>query len=467
MAKSSRYQKIYLWPIAILFLAISAIAILKATHLLSPKGDKISYPPEIVEHAEALHERILSFDSHIDVPVLFNTQGQEANVDGPYQFDLIKAGKGRLSGAALAVFGWPEMWDGPNPPYRSTPGMVEGARHQQEVRYQIIRSIVRDYPNQAGIAYTPDDFYRLADEGKFAIVISLLNAYPLGDDLTQLDRWAARGMRLFGFSYVGNNIWADSARPMAFFNDTPNALGGLSALGKQAVKRLNDLGVIIDVSQMSSKARQDIIALTRAPVIASHSAVRGIVDIPLNLSDEDLQHIKDTGGVVQIVGFPTYLRPLSRTTLDRLNTLRQRFELAPLETLENLAYAHMPGDPVIAIWPEQRFAEYAGELYSIVAEEPKATVEDLGNAIDYAVKKIGIDHVGISSDFNDGGGVTGWMDVSETRNVTAELIKRGYSDTEIAKLWGGNFLRAWKEVEARKTIANETSSPHQRGVAAE
>lgn len=447
-----RRKAIYWWAATILLTVAIAGALAVGYHLWRERSG-VSYPREVMKHAAALHERIVAFDSHIDVPFQFNTQGQEANLDGPNQFDLVKAAKGRLSGAALAILGWPEMWDGPNAPHRPTPGMVEGARHQQEVRYRIITSITKDYPNQAGIAYTPEDFLRLADENKFAIVISLQNAYPLGDDLSQLDRWAARGMRLFGFSYVGNNSWADSSRPMAFFNDTPDALGGLSDLGKQAVSRLNDLGVIIDISQMSSSALQDVVALTRAPVIASHSAVRGIVDIPRNLSDRELQLIKDTGGVVQIVGFPTYLRPLSKATLVKLNTLREKYQLPPLETLENLAYAHMPGDPVIAIWPEQRFAEYAGALYAIVAEEPPATLGDLVNAIDYAVKKIGIDHVGISSDFNDGGGLTGWRNVGDTRNVTAELIQRGYSDTDITKLWGGNFLRAWKEVQARANPA--------------
>lgn len=441
-----------LWFWAIFILVIGGAA---GAGYLFWQQNEVRYPREIRERAEALHERILAFDSHIDIPPDFNTEGREADTDGPYRFDLVKAGKGRLSGAALTVFAWPEMWNGPNAPHRPTPGMREEAQHQQEVRYQIIRNIARDYPNRAGIAYTPGDFYRLADEGKFAMVISVLNAYPLGNDLSQLDRWAARGMRMFGFSYIGNNAWADSSRPMAFFNDTPDALGGLSNLGEQAVQRLNDLGVIIDVSQMSANAVEDVVRLTRAPIVASHSTVRGIVDIPRNLSDKELQSIKQTGGVVQIVGFPTYLRPLSNTTLGKLNQLREKFELPPLETLDNLAYAHMPGDPIIAIWPEQKFAEYASALYGIVEEEPMATLDDFANAIDYAVKKIGIDHVGISSDFNDGGGVVGWRDVSDTRNVTMELIERGYSDNDIEKLWGGNFLRVWKEVRSLATPDND------------
>ncbi len=414
-----------------------------------------SYPRKVMKHAEELQDRILSFDSKITVPLDFGTTGNEVDKDGPGQLDLIKAGRGRLSGAALAIFGWPEMWSGPNSPHKPTLGFVEEARHQQETRYKILTGMVRDFPNRIAIAYSPEDFRRLAMEGKFAVVMSMLNAYPLGDDLSQLDRWAARGVRMFGFNYVGNNSWSDAARPLPFFNDSPDPLGGLSPLGKQAVQRLNDLGVIIDVSQMSGKALEQVAALSRAPIVASHSAPRALVDIRHNLSDRQMQLIKDSGGVIQVVGFPAYLRPLSKPTLEKLNALRIRFDLPPLESLD---YALMPGDPIIAIWPESKFGEYASTLYGILEEEPKAGLKELVDAIDYTVKKVGIDHVGIASDFNDGGGLDGWKDVSENRNVTAELIIRGYSDADIAKLWGGNFLRVWGEVQKR---AKPISSPIQ------
>ncbi|MGH8356317.1 MAG: pyoverdine-tailoring dipeptidase-like protein PvdM [Pseudomonas sp.] len=410
------------------------------------------YPLAVIKQANEMQDRLLSFDSHITVPLNFGTTGNEADKDGSGQFDLAKASRGRLSGAALTIFGWPEMWNGPNAPHKPTTGFVEEARHQQETRYKIISGMVRDFPNQVGIAYTPDDFRRLHGEGKFAIFISMLNAYPLGDDLNQLNLWTARGMRMFGFSYIGNNAWSDSSRPLPFFNDSPDALDGLSDIGKQAVHRLNDLGVIIDVSQMSTKALEQVAQLSRTPMVASHSAPRASVDIPRNLSDKELQLIKNSGGVVQVVGFPAYLRPLSQPTQDKLNALRARFDLPPRPTL---AVALMPGDPIISAWPEQKFGQYAGALYAILEEEPKATLKDLGDAIDYTVRKVGIDHVGIASDFNDGGGLKGWENVGEVRNVTAELIQRGYSEADIAKLWGGNFLRVWDQVQkAAKPLAN-------------
>jgi microsomal dipeptidase-like Zn-dependent dipeptidase len=414
--------------------------------------DNPGYPIKVMKEATEMQERIMSFDSHITLPLEFGTHGHEADKDGADQFDLIKANRGRLSGAALTIFGWPEIWNGPNAPHRPTAGFVEEARNQQEVRYKAISGMVRDFPNQVAIAYTPDDMRRLHGEGKFAIFISMLNAYPLGDDLNQLDLWAARGMRMFGFSYIGNNSWADSSRPLPFFNDTADALDGLSDTGKQAVHRLNDLGVIIDVSQMSTKALQQVAQLSRTPLVASHSAPRASVDIPRNLSDKEMQLIKDTGGVVQVVGFSQYLRPLSQPTQDKLNALRARFDLPPLP---NLAMALMPGDPIISAWSEQKFGQYASGLYSILEAEPKATLKDFGDAIDYTVRKIGIDHVGIASDFNEGGGVKGWDNVGEARNLTAELILRGYSQADIAKLWGGNFMRVWEQTQkAAKPVAS-------------
>lgn len=402
------------------------------------------YPKEIVRRAEALHERMLSIDPHIDIPMDYGSAGLEANRDGPTQFDLPKAARSHLSGAALAVWTWPEIWDSAPSPHRPVPGFEKAMQKEQEVRYRIITNIPKNYPHRAGIATTPAEFRALAEQGKFAIVISLLNAQPFGDDIDQLDAWAARGMRVFGFSYIGNNRWADSSRPMPFFGDSPDELGGLSELGRRAVQRLNDLGVVIDVSQMSSNAVEQVAALTRSPIIASHSAVRGLVDIQRNLTDKELRLIKQTGGVVHIVGFPAYLKPFSPKTLAKINKMRRRFDLPDVQ---NLSQASMPTDPALSIWPEKSFGEYATALYSILEQEPKATLKDLGDAIDYTVKKIGIDYVGISSDFNHGGGLVGWEHVGDNRNVTAELMQRGYSDEDIAKLWGGNFLRVWEQVQ--------------------
>ncbi len=345
-----------------------------------------------MKHAEELHERILSFDSRITIPPDFGTEGNEFDKDGPNQLDLVKAGRGRLSGAALAIFGWPEMWNGPNAPHKPTPGFVDEARHQQEIRYKILTGMVRDFPNQVGIAYSPEDFRRLAMEGKFAIVMSMLNAYPLGDDLSQLDKWAARGVRMFGFNYVGNNDWSDSSVPCrsSTTRRMPWAASpARQAGGRTAQRSRGDHRRLADVDQGPGTGRRPQprahrrLAL-RAARPGGHQAQP---QRPRDATDQG-QRRRDPGGRL-----PAYLRPLSEPTLDKLNALRARFDLPPLEGLD---YALMPGDPIITIWPEQRFGEYASALYGILEEEPKAGLKELVDAIDYTVKKVGIDHVGMA-----------------------------------------------------------------------
>jgi len=334
---------------------------------------------QFLAQAKAIHKRILAFDTHLDLP--FDYAG--AAEDGKTQFDLPKVARGQLKGAALAVF----VPQGPR-----TPEGYAKARSDAEKKYSLIKAVAEQNPDRAALAYTPDDVRRIAGQGKFAVVISLLNAYPLGSDLAQIDEWYRRGVRLFGYNHAGHNQWSDSSRPSAALKDGLAEHGGLSDLGKQGVARLNQLGMLIDASQLSTPAFQQLLSLTKAPVIASHSGVRALVDATRNLSDEELLLLKRNGGVIQVVAFGNYLR---------------------------------------------KAAENA----------PPATVAQLVDAIDYAVKKIGADHVGIASDFNHGGGVAGWQNEGEAQNVTAELLRRGYSERDIAKLWGGNFLRVWAEAQ--------------------
>jgi membrane dipeptidase len=331
------------------------------------------------EKAQAIQKRIIAFDSHVDLP--FDYPG--AAEDGKTAIDLPKVARGQLKGAALCVF----VPQGPR-----TPQGYAQARQDADKKYNLIKAFAEQNPRKAALAYSPEDVRRIAAQGKFAVVISLLNAYPLGSDVSQIDEWYMRGVRIFGYVHAGHNDWADSSRPNKNLGNGPEEHGGLSSIGKQGIARLNDLGMLIDVSQLSTPAFKQVLSLTRAPVAATHSGVKGIVDVSRNLSDEELELIKKNNGVIQIVAFSNYLRPG-----------------AP------------EGAPAAA----------------------SATVAQLVNAIDYAVKKIGVDHVGIASDMNHGGGVAGWQNEGEATNVTVELVRRGYSERDIGKLWGGNFLRVW------------------------
>lgn len=337
-----------------------------------------------LDKANQVQRRIIAIDSHVDLP--FDYTG--ATEDGKTQFDLPKAARGHLKAAALAVF----VPQGPR-----TPEGYAKAQGDALKKIALIKAVAETNPDRAAIAYSPADVRRLARQGKFAVVISMLNAYPLGSDLAQLDEWYRRGVRVLGYTHAGHNDWSDSSRPSKALNDAPEEHHGLSDLGKKGIARLNDLGVLIDVSQLTTPAFKQVLSLSRAPVVASHSGIRAIVDATRNLSDEELELLRKNGGVIQVVAYGNYLR------------------LAPA----------------------------GGDGHAVAP----ATIAQYVDAIDYAVKKIGIDHVGISSDFNHGGGIAGWQDESEGPNVTAELLRRGYSERDIGKLWGGNFLRVWGEAQ--------------------
>ena len=208
---------------------------------------------------------------------------------------------------------------------------------------------------------------------------------------------------------------------------------GVTPLGAEAIARMNRLGIMVDISHGSKQTALDAMRLSAAPVIASHSAIAGVSVHARNLDDETLRALRDDGGVVQVVAFDAYLRHQSDAELAALRALRESVGLT----------AGGPG----ALPPDKR-AEYDRGLRDVQAQWPPATVKDLVDHIDYAVKLIGVDHVGISSDFGGGGGVTGWNDATETGNVTAELRARGYSEDDIGKIWSGNLLRAWRAVEA-------------------
>src|SRR5665213_885168 len=309
---------------------------------LSVRGQD-SADAKLLQKAREIDKRIILFDSHLDLP--FDYPG--AADDGKTQLDLPKVQRGQLKGAAIAVF----VPMGPR-----TPEGYAKARQDADKKIALIKGIAEQNPDRAALAYSPADVRRIAAEGKFAVVISLLNAYPLGSDLAQIDEWYKRGVRIFGFVHAGHNDWADSSRPSKALGDVPQEHGGLSDLGKKGVARLNQLGMLIDVSQLSSPAFQQVLSLTKAPVVATHSGVKGIVDNSRNLSDEELMLLKKNGGVIQIVAFSNYVRPLPKDTP--------------------------------------------------AASAPRGTVTQLVQSITYAVKKIGIDHVGIASDFNHGGGGT-------------------------------------------------------------
>jgi membrane dipeptidase len=245
--------------------------------------------------------------------------------------------------------------------------------------------------------------------------------------------WAARGVRYVGVTHFGHNQFGDSSNPNAELGDAASRHDGLSPLGEELIAALNRAGIMVDVSHAGKATMMDAVALSRAPIIASHSGVKAIYDNARNLDDEQLRAIAQNNGVAQMVAYAGYVKQVPAERTAAINALLERLGLTR---------------DTAATTTGETLAAYEAGMAEIEAQWPRATVSDFADHIDHAVTVAGIDHVGIASDFDGGGGVTGWADATETAAVTAELLRRGYSEQDLAKIWGGNLLRVLDDVEA-------------------
>jgi membrane dipeptidase len=338
---------------------------------------------ELVIRARAIQDRVMSIDTHDDIPLNFSTSGyMPAYADGQVNLDKMLAGG--LDAAFFIVYvGQTER----------TEANYLATKADALTKFDAIHRMTDFlYPDRIGLATTAAEARALHADGKLVAFIGIENGYAIGKDISLIQDYRDRGARYMTLVHNGHNDIGDSAQPQERLNDTPEEHGGLSEFGFQVVEELNRTGILVDVSHVSKKTMMDATMHSTAPVIASHSSVRALRDHPRNMDDEQLMTLRDNGGVIQIVGFNSYL-----------------------------------------------------------VEEGRANVTDLIDHIDYAVKLIGIDHVGISSDFDGGGGIDGWNGADETFNVTLELVRRGYSEEDIAKLWGGNVLRILEIAEQTAT----------------
>ncbi|WP_052353903.1 dipeptidase [Flectobacillus major] len=375
---------------------------------------------------KTLHNVVITFDAHADVRDNFNTQENNPNLDTADQVDLPKLEKGNLDIINLTLYA------------RTLPPTKDNFAEAERIVDQKLKAIkkwVKDNPEKLEFVYNSPDFERAGFSKRHGILLSFQNAYWF-NDLKVIDKLYQEGVRIFAFNHVGNNAFAGSSRPVPAHGDNPNEELGLTPLGYEAVKKLNDLGVIIDVSQSSKKATLQIIEASRHPVIASNSAVKGKVNNSRNLSDEELKAIANKGGIVHIVAFAAYLNNNPQQKEDSYQQVYKPFGLKPED-----------GNPIDKLSKEdyQKFNE-AYQKFSKSAWK-YASLDDYLDAVDYAVKLIGIDHVGLSSDFNHGGGVAGYSNVGEAENITRALLKRGYSEADIRKLWGRNFYFLLDKVE--------------------
>jgi|SRR5688572_237346 len=467
--------------------------------------------PALVARARAIHERVITMDTHVDISVNQFTPACNYTMRLTNQVNLPKMKEGGLDAPFLIVY----VGQGP-----LTPEGFESAYKSAVSKFDAVHRLTKEIaPNEIELALTPADVVRIARSGKKVAIIGVENGYPIGTDLERVKEFYTRGGRYMSLAHNGNSQLADS-------NSTEAANGGihggLSELGKQVIAEMNKWGMMVDISHPSKQANLQAMALSKAPVIASHSSARALANHPRNLDDEQLDALKKNGGVVQTVAFASYVKVDPAERAPALAALRQEFGLVPAQggggrggggaagagrgdaasaargagaatgaptppQAGGRAAGTPPPCPVEdpnapapaagagraggggrggggqnaaleALTPERR-AEYDRRLAEIDKKWPvatRATVADFVNHIDYLVKKIGIDHVGISSDFDGGGGVTGWNSASETFNVTLELVRRGYTEEQIARLWSGNLLRVWAEVEkVAKTLQSQ------------
>ena len=323
---------------------------------------------------------IITIDTHDDINVINFTDSLNYTMNTNTQVNLPKMEAGGLDVAWFVVYTGQSTLDD------------EGyavAMDNAISKFEAIDRLVNEYaPNQIELALTSDDVRRIHAKGKKVAMIGVENAYPMGLDTSNVRKFWEKGARYVSLAHNGHSQFSDSNT--GEFDGT-SLHSGLSDLGKEVVELLNYYGLMIDISHPSKEAITQMIELSAAPVIASHSSARALRDHPRNLDDEQLNLVKDNGGVVQVTALGSFLT-------DR--------------------------------------------------KDPPPNMSDFMDHIDYMVQKIGINHVGISSDFDGGGGIVGWSDASETMNVTNALRERGYSDSEIEKLWGGNLLRVLDEVQA-------------------
>lgn len=381
---------------------------------------------DLERKARIIHDKVIALDTHVDIADGYASAALDPGGFSAAQVDLPKMRVGGLDAVFLIVY---------TPQGPVTPEGFAEARRIANSKIEAIHRLADAYPKDIAIADSAADAAKIARSGRKIAFIGMENAFPLGADLVDVEKWRARGVRYMGITHFGHNQFGDSSNPNTEGGDPDEKYGGLSPLGRDLVAALNRAGIMVDVSHAGRKTMMQALEASAAPIIASHSGVRAIADSPRNLDDEQLRAIAANGGVAQMVALDTYVKPLTPEQEALRDRIRKEMGI------ENAA--------IRAAMSAEKEAEYSQRLKALWEMAPRATVSDFVDHIDHAVKIAGIDHVGIASDFDGGGGVDGWDDASQTLNVTRELVRRGYSGKDIEKIWSGNLLRVLDDVEKK------------------
>jgi len=400
-------------------------------------------------------------DTHIDIPL--NYAGANSSDPGEPESGL----KASLESMELGGYGCAFMIAYTPQGALTEQATAEARRTFCEDRLNGINRMLDNYPLRAIKALSPDDVLAAREKGLLAVAIGLENGYPIGNDLSSLEYFYSRGVRYITLTHNGDNDIADSANPsnrpyphadprdrsVRLLRDLyiaedlaagppPGTHGGLSDFGRKVVAGMNRLGIMVDVSHTAPSTVEDVLEVSAAPVIASHSCCRALCDNRRNLTDDQLRAIAAKGGVVQITAVSTFVYFPG----DMLDTYRNLMaEVGALEA----GY-----DKLYELWQNNRAAydqysqSYLNAVAGIDRKYHRPGLEDFVDHIDHVVQVAGIDHVGIGSDFDGGGGVRGFGNPADAMNITEELLRRGYTTDQVELIWSGNFMRVWREVEA-------------------
>lgn len=397
-------------------------------------GSQISkQEPVDASSAASLHQRLMVFDSHLDIPMAFHTEGYTFGVRGSYeenrtQVDLPRMKEGGLDGGFWVIY----LPQGP-----LTETSYQAARDTGLLRQMAIRELAAKYSDDIELAFTADDADRIVGAGKRAVFQSMENSYPLGTDISLLETFYIGGLRMVAPVHFANNQFADSATDIQPTHD------GLSPLGEDLVREANRLGLILDGSHAADTAVEDMMALSTTPIILSHSGPKTIYDHPRNLPDELLIKIADDGGVIQVNALGAYLEVLKPSA-------ERAAGLAAIEAEF--------GTNTVTMDDETRSAYYAARR-ELAAQHPapRSTFEKFMEHLLYTLQLVGPDHVGIGADWDGGGGVEGMSDITDLPKVTEALLDAGYTEADLANIWGGNMMRLMRAAEAAKT--SQITSP--------
>ncbi len=375
------------------------------------------------EEAIGIHQSLLTIDSHTDTPLRFSRRSTDLSKRSDPRrrggkLDFPRMQEGGLDGVFFAVF----TGQGPR-----TPEENEKVKREALMLFDSIHAVVDRSADLAVIALSADDLEAISQQGKKAVYIGIENGYPVGKDLSLVSRFYDLGARYITLCHTRNNDICDSSTD----RDGPEH-GGISDFGREVVREMNRLGIMIDVSHMSDEAFDDVVEVTKAPVIASHSNARVVCDNPRNLSDEMLLKLADNGGVIQLCLVSDYVAEMPAYPE------RDSARKALWAKYDN--WSEMDDSAKLAL--EQ-------EYYDLNRKYPPnlATVSQFCDHIDHVVDLVGIDHVGFGSDYDGGAALEDCFDVTELPNITHELLIRGYSRADLQKFWSGNLLRVMKEVE--------------------